>query len=228
MKMLSIDSSGKTAAVAVTDSDSLLAQSFTDSGFTHSQTLLPMVDRTLKLAGLDITQIEEFALTAGPGSFTGLRIGAALTMGLAGDRPCRPVSSLEALAYNYVSEDCVIIPVMDARREQVYTAVFESDGNGLGRLMPDQAITVQEVCERLQDYGKSRQVFLLGDGMYLFEDIASNIPNVCFAQGKKIYIQGLGVALASENAESVTAEKIKINYLRMSQAERELKERQKK
>lgn len=228
MKMLSIDSSGKTAAAAVTDSDQLLAQSFTDSGFTHSQTLLPMVDSTLKIAGIDITEIEEFAVTSGPGSFTGLRIGVALAMGLAGDRLCRPVSSLEALAYNFVSCNSIIIPVMDARRQQVYTSIFESNGKKLCRLMPDQAVSVQDVCDRIRQYSANRHVFLLGDGMYLFEDIAGQIENLSFADGKKIYTQGLGVALASQNVTPVRAHEIKINYLRMSQAERELKEKQNK
>ena len=131
MKMLSIDASGKTAAVAVTDGGELLAQSFTDAGLTHSQTLLPMVDSVLRLAGVDISQIDEFALTAGPGSFTGLRIGAALVMGLAGARLCRPVSTLEALSYNMLERRAVIIPVMDARRHQVYTAAFQSEGKKL-------------------------------------------------------------------------------------------------
>ena len=228
MKMLSIDASGKTAAVAVTDGNTLLAQSFTDSGLTHSQTLLPMVDSTLKLAGVDISEIDEFALTAGPGSFTGLRIGASLVMGLANGRLCRPVSTLSALSYNLVHDKCIIIPVMDARRSQVYTAVFESDGKQLTRLMPDAPLSVDEVTDRIRGYCGEKQVRILGDGAYLFENAVSTLENAGFPEGKLVYTQGISIALAAAEAAPVRAADIKLEYLRMSQAERELKERKNK
>lgn len=228
MKMLSIDAAGKTAAVAVTDGSELLAQSFTDSGLTHSQTLLPMVDSTLKLAGAEISQIDKFALTSGPGSFTGLRIGAALVMGLAGNRPCCPVSTLLALAYNLVNEHAIIIPVMDARRAQVYTAVFESDGKEITRLHPDSALPVKEVFDRIGSYCKNNTVWILGDGAYLFENAAGIYDDVRFPEGKQMYTQGISVALAAAGVLPVNAADIRLNYLRMSQAERELKERENK
>lgn len=228
MKMLSIDASGKTAAVAVTDGGELLAQSFTDAGLTHSQTLLPMVDSVLRLAGVDISQIDEFALTAGPGSFTGLRIGAALVMGLAGARLCRPVSTLEALSYNMLERRAVIIPVMDARRHQVYTAAFQSEGKKLTRLLPDAALAVDEVFERVQNYSEHESVIILGDGAYLFENAVNVFDNVSFPEGKLMYTQGLGVARAAALVQPVRADRIRLCYLRMSQAERELKERNNK
>lgn len=228
MKMLSIDASGKTAAVAVTDGGVLLAQSFTDTGLTHSQTLLPMADSALRLAGVDISQIDEFALTAGPGSFTGLRIGAALVMGLAGARPCRPVSTLEALSYNMLERRAVIIPVMDARRQQVYTAAFQSDGKKMARLLPDAALAVDEVFERVKNYSEHGPVIMLGDGAYLFENVVSVFDNVSFPEGKLMYTQGLSVARAAALVQPVRADRIRLCYLRMSQAERELKERNNK
>lgn len=228
MKMLSIDASGKTAAVAVTDGGELLAQSFTDAGLTHSQTLLPMVDSVLRLAGVDISQIDEFALTAGPGSFTGLRIGAALVMGLAGARLCRPVSTLEALSYNMLERRAVIIPVMDARRHQVYTAAFQSDGKKMTRLLPDTALAVDEVFERVKNYSEHGPVIMLGDGAYLFENVVSVFDNVSFPEGKLMYTQGLSVARAAALVQPVRADRIRLCYLRMSQAERELKERNNK
>ena len=224
--MLSIDSSGKTAAVAVTEDGQLIAQSFTDSGLTHSQTLLPLADSVLRLANTDISDIDEFALTVGPGSFTGLRIGAALVMGLAGQRPCRPVSTLEALSYNLADDSCVILPVMDARRQQVYTAVFQSDGKSIKRLEADAALPMEAVLERARDYAKNNRVCILGDGAYLFER-AADIPGVFFPQGKLMFTQGMGVARAAENAPAVKRSEIRLEYLRMSQAERELKEKQK-
>lgn len=226
MKLLSIDSAGKTAAAAVTDGDTLLAQSFTDSGLTHSQTLLPLVDSLLKLAGIRLENIDEFALTCGPGSFTGLRIGAALVMGLSAGRPCRAVSTLHALAYNLVSESGIIIPTMDARRSQVYTAAFESDGHEIKRLSPDEAISVEEVSDRVRAYSESKRVWILGDGAYLFNDTAAVFDNVSFPSGNRLYTQGQSVAMAARYAEPVGAAEIKLSYLRMSQAERELKERQ--
>lgn len=228
MKMLSIDASGKTAAVAVTDGGELLAQSFTDAGLTHSQTLLPMADSALRLAGVDISQIDEFALTAGPGSFTGLRIGAALVMGLAGARLCRPVSTLEALSYNMLERRAVIIPVMDARRHQVYTAAFQSDGKKMTRLLPDTALAVDEVFERVKNYSEHGPVIMLGDGAYLFENAVNVFDNVSFPEGKLMYTQGLGVARAAALVQPVRADRIRLCYLRMSQAERELKERNNK
>lgn len=228
MKMLGIDSSGKTAAAAVTDDGNILAQSFTDSGFTHSQTLLLLIDNVLKLSGTDISEIDEFALTAGPGSFTGLRIGASLIMGLAGDRPCRPVSSLCALAHNMLYERGIIIPVMDARRSQVYTAVFESDGGNITRLEPDAALSVEEVLERIGGYCEKESVWILGDGAYLFEDAVKVYANVGFPIDKLMYTRGFSVAAAAMTVNTVSAKEIKLNYLRMSQAERELKERKNK
>ena len=223
MKLLSIDASGKTAACAVTEDGVILTQSFTDSGLTHSQTLLPIVDNVLKLAGVTMAEIDAVALTVGPGSFTGLRIGAALAMGLAGDRPVYPVPTLEALAYNLCDRDCIIIPTLDARRNQVYTAVFEAKNGQVTRLEEDLAKSVEEVQKTVLEYD-GREVYILGDGAYLFSDTYG----VSFPEGKELYPQGISIARAAKGKTPVHAKDIKLSYLRMSQAERELKERNKK
>ncbi len=228
MKLLSIDASGKTAACAVTENGEVIAKSFTDSGLTHSQTLLPMVQSMLTLSGIDIAEIDELALTTGPGSFTGLRIGAATVMGLAGDRPCRCVPTLSAIAYNFTDKNAIIIPALDARRNQVYTAVFRVNDGKVTRLTEDEALSVDEVFDTIREYSLSESVIIAGDGAYLFENAVSVLCNVFFAEDKLLFVQGEGIAKASMEFSAVKAQDIKLNYLRLSQAERELKEKNKK
>ena len=228
MKLLSIDASGKTAACAVTEDGEVIAKSFTDSGLTHSQTLLPMIESMLSLSGTDIEDIDEFALTVGPGSFTGLRIGAATVMGLAGKRPCRSVPTLTAIAYNFTDKNAVIIPALDARRSQVYTAVFRANDGKVARLCEDEALSVDEVFDRIREYSQNEPVIIAGDGAYLFENAVSVLGNVSFAEDKLLFVQGEGIAKAAMEFGAVKAQDIKLNYLRLSQAERELKERTKK
>ena len=222
MKLLSIDSSGKSAACAVTDGEKVLAESFINSGLTHSQTLLPMVDKMLSDAGIKISEIDAFAVTNGPGSFTGLRIGMALVMGLSGDKKCIAVPTLKALAYNMAGVDGIIVPVMDARRNQVYTSLFESKGGKLTQLEEDSAIPVDEVIERLKKYA-GQKIWVLGDGAYLFEGKSELIS---FPENDILFIKGPSIALAAKEYEPIDAQDLKINYLRLSQAERELKEKQ--
>ncbi len=227
MKLLSIDASGKTAACAVTENGVLLSKSFTSSGLTHSHTLLPMINDMLSLAAIDIKDIDEFALTVGPGSFTGLRIGAATVMGLAGDRKCRCVPTLMAIAYNFTDKNAIIIPALDARRNQVYTAVFKCENGVVTRLEDDSAQSVDDVCEKIGSYCTKNTVYIAGDGAYLFKNAVSVFSNVLFADEKLLYPQGDAIALAAENIQPVAAQDIKLSYLRLSQAERELKEKQK-
>lgn len=228
MKLLSIDASGKTAACAVTEDGAVIAKSFTDSGLTHSQTLLPMVESMLLLSGIDMADIDQLALTVGPGSFTGLRIGAATVMGLAGQRPCRCVPTLTAIAYNFTDKNAVIIPVLDARRNQVYTAAFRVSDGKVTRLCEDEALSVDEVFDRIREYSTDEAVIIAGDGAYLFENAVSVLGNVFFAEDKLLYVQGEGIAMAAMEFGAVSAQDIKLNYLRLSQAERELKEKMKK
>ena len=227
MKLLSIDSSGKSAACAVTEDGRLICEDLTNTGLTHSQTLLPMVDEMLKNAHIDISEIDEFAVTSGPGSFTGLRIGMALVMGLAGQKPCRAVPTLTALAYNLFDRDGIIIPAMDARRNQVYTAVFECKNGVITQLEKDCAISVEDVLKKLPDYSE-KKVWIIGDGAYLFEDAVKAFDNVTIPEEGYIYPRGYSIANAALHVEPKNAKELKLSYLRLSQAERELKERMKK
>ena len=227
MLLLSIDASGKSAACAVTDGDKVICSEFINSGLTHSQTLLPMIDKMLKEANVDIKDIDAFAITNGPGSFTGLRIGMSLVMGLAGDKPCYPVPTLLALAHNITDRDIVIIPAMDARRQQVYTAVFECKGGEIHRLEEDSAIAVSEVVAKFENY-KDKEIIIIGDGAYLFEDVIKGYDNVSIGNIDNVYPLGASIARAAQNIGSVKASELKLSYLRLSQAERELKEKNSK
>ncbi len=220
MKLLSVDASGKSAAVAVTEDGALIADGFENNGFTHSETLLPLVDSVLKEAGLRIGEIDGFAVTTGPGSFTGLRIGCALVKGLAGDKPCRGVSTLKALAYNLKERTGVIVPLMDARCRQVYTAAFESENGEVRRILSDRAVAVEEIVREIRAFlAAGRRVFVLGDGAYLLPpDIRELVET---APPDDLLVRGASVAAAAASEEPVSAEKLTLQYLRLSQAERE-------
>ncbi len=226
MKILGIDASGKTAACAVCENDTVIAKSFTESTLTHSQTLLPLIDSTLVAAELNIESIDAFAFTAGPGSFTGLRIGAATIMGLAGNKPCYPVSTLLAIAYNFLDSEAIILPCLDARRNQVYTAAFKVAGGKVTRLYDDCAMAVCDVLQKISTDFNDCKVIIAGDGCYLFEQ--HDLPdNVNLATGEQRFASGQGIIKAALEGSPLNAQDIKLNYLRLSQAERELKERQK-
>ncbi len=160
MLILSLDSSAVAGSVALCDGERLLAEYTVNLGNTHSETLLPMIEHILKLSGHTTDDIDIFACSEGPGSFTGIRIGAATVKGLAFStkKPCIGVSTLEALAYNLRGFDGIICPVMNARRAQVYNAVFDKE---LNRLTEDRAIAASELARELEGYGK---VYLCGDG----------------------------------------------------------------
>lgn len=225
MKLLSIDASGKTAACSVTENGALLTKRFCASGLTHSQTLLPMISDMLSEAKIDIEDIDEFALTIGPGSFTGLRIGAATAMGLSSGRKCRCVSTLSAIAYNFTDENVIVIPALDARRNQVYTAVFKCENGVVTRLEDDCAQSVATTTQNIAEYAKSNSVVIAGDGAYLFNELLKDVKNVVFAKDDMLYPQGASIAKAAENILPIEAKDIKLSYLRLSQAERELKEK---
>ena len=157
MKILALESSATASSVAVCEDETLLAQSFQHSGLTHSRTLMPMCRDLLENCGLTLEEMEVVAVAAGPGSFTGLRIGVAAAKGLAwpGDKPCAGVSTLEAMAWPLAHLEADLCAVMDARRNQVYNARFQARGGILERLCPDRAIPVEELAldEKLNDHG---------------------------------------------------------------------------
>ncbi|MBR5782623.1 MAG: tRNA (adenosine(37)-N6)-threonylcarbamoyltransferase complex dimerization subunit type 1 TsaB [Clostridia bacterium] len=218
MILLSVDASAKSAAVAVTDGEILLAEGFENSGFTHSETLLPLVDATLKKAGKSIDEIDAFAVTNGPGSFTGLRIGCALVKGLAGDKPCYPVPTLSALAYNCIDCEGVVIPMMDARRQQTYTATFAVQEGKISQITEDRAIAVEQLENEILSYlDQGKKVYVPGDGAYLLsEDVAQQVQKPAHP-----LILGISVAKATQNIDPVSAVELGLRYLRLSQAERE-------
>ena len=151
MKILALETSAKSVSCAVVEDGAPLASAYQCTGLTHSRTLLPMVDAMLKNADLTIGDMDALAIAAGPGSFTGLRIGIAAVKGLAwaADKPCLGISTLEAMAENIAHLNGLVVGAMDARRAQVYNAVFEAKAGSLTRLTPDRAISLEELCAQL-------------------------------------------------------------------------------
>lgn len=218
--VLSLDSSAVTASIALTDGEKVIKSEFVNSGLTHSETLLPMIKRVMQ--GYEYKDLDAIAVTAGPGSFTGVRIGVATVKGLAFNcnTPCYSVSTLEAIAYNFNdTDDCIVCAVMDARRMQFYNAVFSVKNGCVSRLCKDRAISVEELREDLKQYDK---VIIAGDGAKLCYDNIG-LDNCCLAPDDKIYQNAISVAKASLNKETVSPKTLMPVYLRLSQAERELK-----
>lgn len=217
--LLSVDSSSVTAAAALTDGDKVIKSEFINAGLTHSETLLPMIKRVME--GHSFGELDAIAVTAGPGSFTGVRIGVATVKGLAFNCniPCISVSALEAVAHNFIGGNCVVCVVMDARRLQFYNALFEIKNGIVQRLCDDRAISLKDLRNELAGYGR---VILAGDGAELcFNNI--DLDCTVLADEEKRYQNGIGVASASVNKNKITAAGLMPVYLRLSQAERELK-----
>lgn len=223
MKILALDSSATVASVALCDGTELLAEFTINNGNTHSETLLPMVESLLKLYGIGIDAVDLFAVSSGPGSFTGVRIGAATLKGLAfgTGKPCVGVSTLEAIAENAVACRGLICPVMNARRSQVYTALFRSDGERLERLLPDAPLSVAELDTLLCAYNEP--VRFCGDGYTITLDAlqktkAEPLPDRLRHQSGYSVAQVAYRAYLAGNATDDRS--LAVTYLRPSQAER--------
>ncbi len=224
MKTLSLDSTSVTASVAVTENGKTLAENFINNGLTHSQTLMPLVEKTIAESGASIKDIDLFAVTNGPGSFTGVRIGIASVKGMADAlaKPCLAVSTLEAIAEPLKNEDCVACAVMDARCNQVYTAIFEN-GN---RLCEDKAVLIDELGEELKQYNK--KVVFIGDGAKIcYDKLCGVLYNAEIADENIRYIHASSIGRLAEeklkNGENTTKSANLVPfYLRLPQAEREL------
>ncbi len=228
MKILSIDTSAIVASAALCENDTVLGEYTINNGNTHSETLLPMIESILGFFDMTAADVDLFAVSAGPGSFTGVRIGAATLKGLAfaSGKPCVEVSTLHALAENLRMQKGLICPVMNARRSQVYTALFRSDGEHLTRLLPDTAMAISELDILLSSYGED--IYLCGDGY----DIAKNgleATKICYVQPRLRVQAASSVAavalesyIAGEFSDDAT---LGVNYLRPSQAERERAEK---
>ena len=231
MITLAFDSTAKIATVAVTDSDKLLALYSINNGLTQSELLMPMAEHILKSLKLEFSDIELLACSVGPGSFTGVRIGTALVKGIAfgKDIPCASVSTLEALAENLVGFEGIIVPSMDARRSQLYCAIFEYRNGEMIRHTEDMAISTEELSKKLKAY-EDKKIYVVGDGY-----------NVAVRELQKfgIEVSEVPYQLREENAYSVARVAARLHtegkttsdllhmptYLRVPQAERERLER---
>jgi len=230
MKILSLECSSLSAGAALIEDGKLLAESFLNTGLTHSQTLMPMVENTLKYTNTSASELDVISVSAGPGSFTGVRIGVAAAKGLADafGTPCFAVSSLEAAAYPFKGEDAVICAVMDARCNQVYTASF----SGGERLFPDEAILIDELLERLKKL--NRRVIFTGDGAQMcFDRLADKLPDAVLSDPQRRYPKASSVALITyikilAGEKTVGANELLPVYLRLPQAQRELNNKLKK
>lgn len=224
MKILALDSTATTASVALCDDSNLVALVTLNNGLTHAETLLPTVDMVLKSTGTDIGGVDLFACSAGPGSFTGVRIGAATIKGLAygRGRVSIGVSTLHALVYNLICCDGIISPVMNARRGQVYNAIFECRAGQLTRLCPDRAITIPELLAELSKYDD--KIYICGDGYDLIEP-SPEIPGLRIAPGHLLWQNAYSVAMCAlelyQGGLRTTDTELVPTYLRMPQAERE-------
>ena len=229
MKILSLDSTAIVSTVAITEDEKLLAEFTINNGNTHSETLLPMIEASLNVLKLTVDDIDLFACSAGPGSFTGVRIGAATVKGLAfnKNKPCAPVSSLDALAHNLLYADGIVCPVMNARRSQLYNALFLCENGKLTRLCEDRLISVFDLEEELRKYS-DKKIYLCGDGY----DIAKNAFTKIVTEDTPLpyqYQSAYSVALCALEAakQELLTTDIELSpvYLRASQAERERLER---
>lgn len=226
MLILAFESSAKAASVALCRDGHLVSQYSQCSGLTHSRTLLPMAEDMLKNAELTLRDVDLIAVAHGPGSFTGIRIGVSTVKGLAwaGDTPCVGVSTLEAMAWHGLAAGGVVCPVMDARRSQVYNALFEIRDGRPQRLCPDRPIALAELAEDVKKL--DAPVFLVGDGAAITKAFfdAQGIP--CrVAPENLLWQDAWGVAMAAMDKEPGNADSLLPVYLRLSQAERERQER---
>jgi len=231
MKILGIESSGLTASIAVMDDDVIIAEYTTNFKKTHSETLLPMIAELMDRVGIDVNDMDYIAVSEGPGSFTGLRIGAATAkgLGLATGKELVSVPTVKALAYNLYATRGLICPIMDAKRDQVYMGVFEYEGDELKTVLDTDAIAITDLINKLNEIGK--EVVFLGDGVPVYRDTIDNEIKCAhsYAPVNMSYQSAAAVCvLASKmikEGKTVKASMMRPEYLRLSQAERERNER---
>lgn len=227
MKILAVDTSATSASVAVAEENKIIGAFSINTALTHSQTLIPMIEEVLKKTGITSEEIDILAVNAGPGSFTGVRIGVAAVKGLAFSRnlPCVSVSTLESMAYNMLGSDCVVCAVMDARCSQVYNALFRVSINEITRLTEDRALALTDLKFELER--TKEKVVLVGDGAQICADFLKNeLKNVFLAPINNRIQNASSVACAAfkklDDGEIMTASELMPTYLRLPQAQREL------
>lgn len=227
MKILAVDTSATAASVAVAEENKLIGEFSINTALTHSQTLIPMMDELLKNIGLSVNDIDAVAVNAGPGSFTGVRIGVAAVKGIAfpNNLPCVSISTLESMAYNMLGNDCVVCSVMDARCSQVYNALFRINGCTVVRMTDDRALSLTDL--KLELMNINEKVVLVGDGAVLCSDfLGSELENVTLSPFNNRIQTASSVAYAAfekiNKGETLTADELMPVYLRLPQAQREL------
>lgn len=225
MKILALDTTGLVASAALVDENKTIAEFTTNFKKTHSQTLMPMVDELVKMVELDLSDIDYVACANGPGSFTGLRIGAATAKGLAHglDKKIIPIPTLDGLAYNLCFANKIVVPIMDARRNQVYTALYDTY-NGFNRISDYMACDINELIDIVKSKGKD--AVFLGDGVPVFKDIIiDNGYSIAPVSANMQRAACIGALALQRVNEAVDCNQFEIMYLRKSQAERELEEK---
>ena len=232
MRILAFETSAKAVSVALLEDETLLGESYQNTGLTHSQTLMVMAEDLLRQCGRQVSDLNAVAVAAGPGSFTGVRIGVAAAKGLAwgAELPCVGVSTLEAMAESLAAYQGYVCPVMDARRSQVYNGLFLAENGTLRRIAPDRAIALEELKAELS--ALSGPIFLVGDGSGLtYKTLSGDIPGLVLPPEHRLHQRAVGVALAAAKqlaaGGTFDAAALTPNYLRLSQAERERLEREK-
>ena len=227
MKVLAIDSSSITASVAILDNNKVTAEFFINAGLTHSQTLAPMVDSALKCSNMHPKDIDLYAVSAGPGSFTGLRIGAAIAkaMAVVNNKPCIGISTLEALAYNAIGKNSIVCAAIDARRDQVYTALFRVCKNEISRITEDTANTTGNLKTELEKFDE--KIEFVGDGAQICYNaiVRSKESDRYFLTPEhNRYVSARSIAELARKKHSseffCAEDDFKLIYLRIPQAER--------
>ena len=226
MLILAFETSAKAASVALLENGKLLGESYQNTGLTHSQTLMVMAEDVLKQCGKSAADVQAVAVAAGPGSFTGVRIGVAAAKGFAWGKelPCYGVSTLEAMAESLNVWDGYVCPCMDARRSQVYNALFRAEGGKLSRIADDRAIALADLKEELKQLDKP--VFLVGDGAVLcYNTLKEEVPGLVLPAEHRLHQRATGVAILAQRLHDAgiapSGGELEPNYLRLSQAERE-------
>ena len=232
MKILCFETSSVASSVAIFQDEKIISEFFLNNKLVHSKTFMPMVKNVLEIADIKIDDIDVIAVSTGPGSFTGLRIGISTAKGIAAknNTPCLSVSTLESCAYNLVNNNGIICPVMDARRNEVYNAVFECENGMIKRLCDDRAISIADLETELKKY-KDKNIFIVGDGADLCYNIFENKDNIHLPAENSRYQRAAGVGLCAleilKCCKTIKSSELTPIYLKLPQAERELLERQK-
>lgn len=231
MKILAVDTSASPVSAALVSEGKLLGEFYLNVKTTHSQTLMPIVEALLRSSGTEIGEIDVFAVNAGPGSFTGVRIGTASVKGMSMplDKPCAQVSTLESMAYGLPYRDGIVCAVMDARCSQVYNSLFRLNGGEVQRLTDDRALSIGELSAEIEGYTDT--IYLVGDGADLcYERFGRDRENIVLPPQNIRYQHAYGTALAAAKAAEenrlVKSDALMPLYLRLPQAERELKAKQ--